>query len=94
MKINVPHVAKLANLSLHHKEIEKFEKQLSEILNYIEKLKEVDTKNVETTSQATGLENITREDNATPSLTQSEALVNAKNQHNGFIKVKVILDNE
>lgn len=91
MKIDVSHVAKLANLPLSPFEKNKFEKQLSEILNYVEKLKEVDTKNVETTSQVTGLENITREDNTTPSLTQSEALVNAKNQHNGFIKVKAIL---
>ena len=92
MKINVPHVAKLANLTLKLEEEIKFEKQLSDILSYVEKLKEVDTKNVETTSQVTGLENITREDIATPSLTQEEALSNAKNQHNGFIKVKVILD--
>lgn len=92
MKINVPHVAKLANLSLKPEEEIKFEKQLSDILTYVEKLKEVDTKNVETTSQVTGLENVTREDVAMPSLTQEEVLSNAKSQHNGFIKVKVILD--
>ena len=45
MKINVVHVAKLANLPLKKEEEKKFEKQLSEILNYFEKLKEVDTKN-------------------------------------------------
>lgn len=92
MKINVPHVAKLANLILKENEIEKFEKQLSDILTYVEKLKEVDTKNVETTSQVTGLENVVRRDEATPSLTQEEALLNVKSQHNGFVKVKVILD--
>ena len=69
-----------------------FEKQLSEILNYFEKLKEVDTKNVETTSQVTGLENVTREDKAINSLTQEEALSNTKSQHNGFFKVKAILE--
>lgn len=92
MKIDVPHVAKLANLPLKPEEEKKFEKQLSEILNYVEKLKKVDTKNVETTSQATGLENVTREDEAKPSLTQEEALLNAKSQHNGFIKVKAVLE--
>lgn len=91
MKINVPHVAKLANLPLKPEENDKFEKQLSEILSYVEKLKEVDTKNVETTSQVTELENITREDVAAPSLTQEEALSNTKTQRNGFIEVKVIL---
>jgi len=91
MKIDVAHVAKLANLPLKPEEEKKLEKQLSEILTYVEKLKEVDTKNVETTSQVTGLENITRNDEAIPSLTQEEALSNVKSQHNGFIKVKAIL---
>lgn len=92
MKINVSHVAKLANLPLKSEEKEKFEKQLSEILAYIEKLKEVDTKNVEATSQVTGLENVTREDETSPSLSQKEALSNTKSQHNGLFKVKAILD--
>jgi len=102
MKIDVCHVAKLANLPLKDEEKEKFEKQLSEILSYVEKLKEVDTKNVETTSQVTGLENITREDETSPSLTQEEALSNtplrqdstgqAKSKHNGLFKVKAVLE--
>lgn len=91
MKINVVHVAKLANLPLKKEEISKFEKQLSEILTYIEKLQEVDTRNIETTSQVTGLENITRQDGTTPSLTQEEALSNTISQHNGLFKVKAIL---
>jgi aspartyl-tRNA(Asn)/glutamyl-tRNA(Gln) amidotransferase subunit C len=94
MKIDVKHVAKLANLPLKLEEKEKFEKQLSKILAYVEKLKEVNTENVEITSQVTGLENITREDKATPSLTQKEALFNAKSQQNGLVKVKAILDGE
>jgi len=91
MKIDVPHVAKLANLRLNEKETIKFEKQLSEILNYVDKLKEVDTTNIETTSQVTGLENILRKDEVKPSLSQSEALSNTKSQHNGFFKVKAVL---
>lgn len=94
MKINVPHVAKLANLPLTEKEIEKFEKQLSAVLQYIEKLNEVDTKNVQPTSQVTGLENITRQDAAKPSLSQSDALSNTKEQHNGMFQVAGILDTE
>lgn len=91
MKINVPHVAKLANLPLKPDEKGKFEKQLSEILSYFEKLKEVDTKNVETTSQVTGLENVTREDKTSSSLPQEEVLKNTQSQQNGLFKVKAIL---
>jgi aspartyl-tRNA(Asn)/glutamyl-tRNA(Gln) amidotransferase subunit C len=92
MKIDVAHVAKLASLPLKPGEKEKFEKQLSEILSYVEKLKKVNTKGVEATSQVTGLENVTREDETSPSLTQDQALSNTKSQHNGLFKVKAIFD--
>ena len=62
MKINVKHVAKLANLPLSNEEEKKFEKQLNEVLSYVEKLNEKDVENIEETNQTTGLENVTRED--------------------------------
>ncbi len=92
MKINVSHVAKLANLSISPSEKEKFEKQLEETVEYIKGLDEVDTKNVEPTSHVTGLENVTREDIAKPSLSQEDALSNTKSTHNGFFKVKAVLE--
>lgn len=92
MKIDVANVAKLANLPLSTDEKKKFEKQLSSILEYIEKLNEVDTKGIEPTSQVTGLENVTREDSATPSLTQDEALSNTSAKHNNLFKVPAILE--
>lgn len=94
MKIDVKHIAKLANLPLSKDEEEKFEKQLAETLEYVSVLNEINTKNVEPTSQVTGLENVTREDETTPSLSQEDALKNAKSTHNGFFKVKAILSNE
>ncbi|MBI4092254.1 MAG: Asp-tRNA(Asn)/Glu-tRNA(Gln) amidotransferase subunit GatC [Candidatus Levybacteria bacterium] len=94
MKIDIKHVAKLANLKLKDKDLPKFEKQLNEIVAYVEKLNEVDTKNVEITSQVTGLENIIREDIPAPSLTQEEVLSGTKSKHNGLFKVKAILDSE
>ncbi len=94
MKINVPHVAKLANLTLSDQELKKFESQLQETVDYVEELNEVDTKGVESTSQVTGLENVLREDIAKPSLSQEEALSNAKDTYNGFFKVDAILEDE
>ena len=93
MKINVPHVAKLANLQLSDDEIKKFDKQLAETLKYVENMAEIDTKNIKPTSHVTGLENITREDVAQPSLTQKQALSNAKKTYNGSFEVDAILDN-
>jgi aspartyl-tRNA(Asn)/glutamyl-tRNA(Gln) amidotransferase subunit C len=92
MKIDVLHIAKLANLPLKEDEIKKYEEQLLEILEYIEVLKKVKTDDVSETSQVTGLENVTKEDLTTPSLSQDEALLNTKNTHNGFLKVKAILE--
>lgn len=92
MRIDVSRVAKLANLPLTEEEKKKFETQLSSILEYIEKLNEVDTKGIEPTSQVTGLENVTREDIATESLSQEEALSNTTAKHNGLFKVPAILE--
>lgn len=94
MKIDVKKVAKLANLTLSSEEESKFEKQLSDILQYVEKLNEVDTKNVDPTSQVTGLQNITRVDTATQSLSQDEALSGTDQKHNGMFKVKAVLEND
>ena len=92
MKIDIKHVAKLANLSLKDDELNKFDSQLSKILEYIETLEKVDTKDVKPTSQVTGLINVVGDDKGSPSLTQDEALINTDSKHNGLFKVKAILD--
>ena len=92
MKIDVLHIAKLANLPLREDEIKEYEAQLLEILQYIEILKKVNTDDIAETSQVTGLENVTKQDQTTPSLSQAETLSNTKSQHNGFFKVKAILE--
>ena len=92
MKIDIGHVARLANLKLKAQGEKKFEKQLNEIVTYVEKLNEIDTEGVEITSQVTGLENVTREDAPAPSLTQEEVLSGTKSKHNGLFKVGAILD--
>lgn len=94
MKIDVNHVAKLANLQLKSGEEEKFAKQLSEVLDYIQKLNEVDTTEVEPTSQVTGLENVLREDVSQSSLTQEEALSNAPVEKDGYFMVKGIFEDK
>jgi aspartyl-tRNA(Asn)/glutamyl-tRNA(Gln) amidotransferase subunit C len=93
IKIDISHVAQLANIPLSEKEKNTFEKELTETLDYIATLNSIDTKNVEPTSQVTGLTNVLREDEAHPSLSQEEALQNAQT-YNGFFKVPAILDHE
>jgi aspartyl-tRNA(Asn)/glutamyl-tRNA(Gln) amidotransferase subunit C len=89
----VRHVAKLARLKLTSSEVKKFQKQLSEVLDYVEILKKLDTSGVEPTSQVTGLENVFREDKPSkPSLPQKEVLSGAKNKNRGMFKIKAILE--
>jgi len=94
MKINISHVAKLANLHIEKDEEDKFESQLSDILTYIERLNELNTTGIEETSQVTGLENVMDEDKTLPSLTQQEALSQANTKHDVFFAVKGVLENE
>lgn len=94
MKLNVTHTATLANLPLSKNEINIFEKQMDETITYIDKLAEIDTKNIAPTSNVTGLENIMREDTIEPSLTQKEALANATQTYEGYIEVANILDTD
>lgn len=56
-------MAKLARLGLTEQEVEKLQTQLSNILDYVGQLNEVDTEGVEPTAQVTGLINVTRNDN-------------------------------
>lgn len=92
MKVDVKKVAKLASLELRPAEESKFEKQISDILEYVEKINTADVKGVEPTSQVTGLENITRADETTPSLTQEDTLSGTNSKHNGMFKVKAVLE--
>ncbi|MCF7844999.1 MAG: Asp-tRNA(Asn)/Glu-tRNA(Gln) amidotransferase subunit GatC [Kiritimatiellales bacterium] len=59
---DVRHIAKLARLNIEDSEVDKFTRELSSILDYVDQLKEVDTSNVEPSEQVTGLTNGFRED--------------------------------
>ena len=92
-KEEVEHIAKLARLGLTEREIEKFQKELSSILDYIEKLKEVDVTGVEPTSHSILVENIMREDQESLKLkTQNSKLLDlAPDKKDNYLKVKQVL---
>lgn len=91
-KIDVQHVADLANLTLTEAQVTKFLPQLEKIVEYIGQLDEVDVNGLEPTSQTTGLINVQRQDVIVPSsITQEEALSGKDDTFNGYFKVKAIL---
>jgi aspartyl-tRNA(Asn)/glutamyl-tRNA(Gln) amidotransferase subunit C len=61
-KEQVRHLAKLARLHLTEEEIERFANQLTDVLEYVEMLKDLDLDGVPECSQVTGLVNVSRED--------------------------------
>lgn len=61
-KQEVEHIARLARLELTEAEVEKMQKELANILEYVEVLKGVDVSKVESTSHPVRLENVMRED--------------------------------
>ncbi len=61
-KKSVEHLAKLAKLELSKKELEKYSKDLSSILDYVSEISKLNLKDIQPTSQAAGLENIMRQD--------------------------------
>jgi aspartyl-tRNA(Asn)/glutamyl-tRNA(Gln) amidotransferase subunit C len=84
-------VAKLARIELREGEAEKFQKDLSSILDYVEELKQVDTEGLEIVASVTGLENVTRSDVPVEAEYRDEILENAPETKDGYYKVKAIL---
>ena len=90
-KDEVLYVADLARLNLDEAAIEKFAGQIGEILEYVDKLKEVDTRGVKPTSHAISLVNAFRPDEPKAHLDREKALANAPQQEDGnFIVPKVV----
>ncbi len=88
----VDHVARLARLGLSDEEREMMRAQLDAILAYIDKLNELDTREVEPTSHVIPMTNVFREDTVSPSLAQEEALANAPDRQDAFFRVPRILE--
>ncbi|MCU0788403.1 MAG: Asp-tRNA(Asn)/Glu-tRNA(Gln) amidotransferase subunit GatC, partial [Verrucomicrobia bacterium] len=88
----VQKVAHLARLRLTPEEEETLGRQLDQILDHIEKLNEVDVSGVEPTAHAFPLVNVTRPDEARPSMPHEDALRNAPAQANGLFMVPKIVE--
>ncbi|MEP6936902.1 MAG: Asp-tRNA(Asn)/Glu-tRNA(Gln) amidotransferase subunit GatC [Chthoniobacterales bacterium] len=89
--LDVAYVAKLARLHLSDDETKLFQKQLGDVLQYVDKLRELDVTDVEASAHAIPLFNVFREDEPRNWFTAQEALSNAPRQANGlFIVTKVV----
>jgi len=85
-------VAKLSRLALSETEVEEFTGQLSAILDYVEKMNELDTTGVEPLAHCLPVSNVLREDSPKESLGTERVLANAPQRDEEFFKVPKILD--
>ncbi len=92
-KDEVKKIAGLARIGLDDKEVEKYQKDLSAVLDYFKKLEELDTSRTEPIGHITGVDNVTREDKKEdPEKSGREKILkNAPEIKNGHIKVKSVL---
>jgi aspartyl-tRNA(Asn)/glutamyl-tRNA(Gln) amidotransferase subunit C len=89
VKINkelIEHVAEVARLKLTGKEIDKFSKELKEIIDVFSKIDKVNTKNTDASLQPVELKNMLREDTEEKTFTQEEALGLTKHKMDGYFK--------
>jgi len=91
---DILHVAKLAKLTLSKEEITRYQKQLSEVVGYVEELNEVKTEGTIPTSQTTGLEDVLRGDDikSEESLTLEEALSGTDKALNSYFEAPPLLE--
>ncbi|MBI2003639.1 MAG: Asp-tRNA(Asn)/Glu-tRNA(Gln) amidotransferase subunit GatC [Parcubacteria group bacterium] len=92
---DVERIAKLARLGLSEPEKKKYSKELSKILDYFEKLKEVNTGGIEPTAQVTGLTNTFRKDESPHEVDPEKIkkiIGQAPEREDNFLKTKPILE--
>lgn len=90
---DVEHIAKLARLKLSAEEKKKMEKELSRILDFVEQLNEVDTKDVKPLTGGTELKDAMRPDGQLSQdlLNESAQLLQAAPEKEGnWVKVKEV----
>jgi aspartyl-tRNA(Asn)/glutamyl-tRNA(Gln) amidotransferase subunit C len=89
---DVDHVARLARLELSTADKERMRGELDGILSYIDKLRALDTRDVEPTSHAVPVTNVMRDDVERPSLPQEDMLANAPDRHRDMFRVPKIIE--
>ena len=94
-KEQVQHVASLARIQLTDKELEKFQKDLSEILDYFDTLKSAQTSGVEPMTHSLPIQNVMREDTPQKQSLQvvQKLLDMAPETERGFVRVKEVFSN-
>lgn len=85
-------IADLARLELSEADVARYQRQLSEILVYFQKLQELDTSHIDPTSSVLPLSNVMRVDQAKAALPVAEVVANAPDSDGEQFRVPAVLD--
>ncbi len=88
----VEHIAALAKLTLTEEEIACFGEQLSSILDYMNRLQELDTDSILPTTTILPLNNVLRDDVADPSMPPETLLENTQAQEESMFRVDLVVE--
>ena len=91
-RTEVQHIAELAKLQLSEAEETLYQEQLSDILDYIQRLNTLDTEAIPPTATVLPLRSVMRNDVARPSLPVEDILANAPARAGDAFEVRVILE--
>lgn len=83
---DVDHISWLASIKVAEEEKEGFVALFNSVLDYFQKLDELETEDVEPTYRVVDLTNVFREDVVKESISQEESLRNAPRTENGYFK--------
>ena len=86
-------IARLSRFEVSEENMPQLEKELSDILSYVEQLNELDLDGVETMAHAVPLQNVLREDQVKPSIDHDKALSTAPVEDDGYFAVPRVVQN-
>ncbi len=88
----VRHIARLARVGLSQDEMSRFQDQLSQILDYFQRLQEADTENVPPTAHTLAMHSVMRDDEPKPSFDKEDILANAPQREGDLFRVRAVLE--
>jgi len=88
----VRHIARLARVGLSQDDMSRFQGQLSQILDYFQRLQEVDTENVPPTAHTLAMHSVMRDDEPRPSFDKEDILANAPQREGDLFRVRAVLE--
>ena len=89
---DVQHIANLARLTFNEQEMESYQHQLSRILDYIEKLNQLDTEGVPPTSHVIPIRNVMKPDEKRDLFQREDIIANAPSAEQGYFEVPKVID--